>query len=316
MPADFEILLCGCGQHNRRPLNVERAGSFNCGKCGKPLLTVVSSGRAGKDRTEPHHGSLAKAAPYLILAGTIALLVFIAQSSPAPRPNNVAARAPPVVTTAPAALPVASAAPPPAVSPPAPAPLPAMASVPAQSLEIPVSSVFGTPAAQSKAPQSAPNTQQVPPGSASANLAAENLKIVPAPPTGDILARRRTSAIAPFAVETEPGPSYLLKLVNVSNPKDQIMVFVKGGETYSTKVPLGTYHLKAATGDVWYGRQHFFGPQTRFVRVRKKDRTDDDGVQAFKFSQSGNRISGLKISFKKVVGGNTSEESISREEFE
>ena len=157
-------------------------------------------------------------------------------------------------------------------------------------------------------------TQQVPPGSA--KPAAENLKIVPVPPTGDIVARRRRSAIAPFAVETEPGPSYLLKLVNISNPKDQIMVFVRGGETYSTKVPLGTYHLKAATGDVWYGRQHLFGAQTRFLRVRNKDRANDDGAQAFKFSQSGNRVFGLRISFKKVVGGNTSEEPISREEFE
>ena len=158
-------------------------------------------------------------------------------------------------------------------------------------------------------------TGQGAPGISTPAVTAENSKIAPIPPTGDIQSRRRRNAIAPFSVETAPGPSYLVKLVNISDARDQIMVFVRGGETYSTKVPLGTYHLKAATGQVWYGKENYFGTETRFLRVRNTDRGNDDGVQAFKFHQSGNRLHGLTISFKKVVGGNTSEEPINREEF-
>jgi hypothetical protein len=40
-----------------------------------------------------------------------------------------------------------------------------------------------------------------------------------------------------LAIETESGTNYLIKLVKVDNEKDFILVFVKGGETYSTKVP-------------------------------------------------------------------------------
>src|SRR5204863_9360044 len=89
-------------------------------------------------------------------------------------------------------------------------------------------------------------------------------KVAPQPPTGDTQKRARKNGIAPFRIETEGGASYLIKLVSVANAKDQIVIFVRGGETYATKVPLGRYHLRAATGETWYGREDLFGPRTQY----------------------------------------------------
>jgi hypothetical protein len=133
------------------------------------------------------------------------------------------------------------------------------------------------------------------------------------PPTSTIEKTRRRNAIAPFAIETSPGEDYLVKLANANDPKDQIMIYVRGGQTYSTKVPLGTYHMRAATGREWYGKQDLFGPDTRFFRLRTKGKTAD--MQVFNFRRQGNKIIGMTLSFKGVVGGNMEQEKISRGDF-
>jgi hypothetical protein len=137
------------------------------------------------------------------------------------------------------------------------------------------------------------------------------LKPVSSPPTSTIARGRRRNAIAQLIIETESGTNYLIKLVRVDHDKDFIQIFVKGGETYSTKVPLGTYNIREAAGLIWYGLKDFFGPSTRFFRMRNKD-----GRQAnFSFNQQGNIVHGMKLSLKKVAEGNMEEESIRRDEF-
>jgi hypothetical protein len=43
MTDTFSVTKCiGCGQANRHPNDVSRSGSFVCGKCGKPLLSMVA----------------------------------------------------------------------------------------------------------------------------------------------------------------------------------------------------------------------------------------------------------------------------------
>src|SRR5262249_37883917 len=102
-----------------------------------------------------------------------------------------------------------------------------------------------------------------------------------APSTGPIERSLRKNAIAQFRIETEAGANYLLKLVSVASAKDQIWIFVKGGETYATKVPLGRYQLRAATGATWYGRKDLFGPGTSFFRVKAKGTGSDAGILNF-----------------------------------
>jgi hypothetical protein len=128
------------------------------------------------------------------------------------------------------------------------------------------------------------------------------------PPTSMLEKSHRKNAIASLIIETEPGADYLIKLVNAANEKDQIVIYVKGGETYSTKVPLGGYRIRAATGETWYGRNDLFGPDTHFFRLRGES-------PVFYFRQAGRTIHGMKLRLGKVIGGNMEEEKISRSEF-
>jgi hypothetical protein len=145
-----------------------------------------------------------------------------------------------------------------------------------------------------------------------APLARDDKGALPSPPTSTIAKSRRKNAIAPLTIGSEAGTNYLVKLVNVADEKDQIMIFVKGGESYSTKVPLGSYRIRAASGSTWYGRNDLFGPETQFFRLRSKK---DDESSVFKFTQQSNKILGMTISFKKVFQGNMEQEKISRIEF-
>lgn len=139
---------------------------------------------------------------------------------------------------------------------------------------------------------------------------SSDLRPTKSPPTSTLERTRRRNAIAPLAIEGETGTNYLIKLVRIDG-RDSILIFVRGGETYSTKVPLGTYNIRAAAGSIWYGRKDFFGPSTRFFRLRTKD-----GKQVnFSFSRQGNMIHGMRFQLMKVVDGNTEEETISRDEF-
>jgi tetratricopeptide (TPR) repeat protein len=153
-----------------------------------------------------------------------------------------------------------------------------------------------------------------PPGPVAADKIATSG--LPPPPTGDIQRRRRRNAIAPFSVITESGQNYLIKLVNIDNARDQIWIYLKGGESYSTKVPVGTYNFRAATGNEWYGREDLFGPNTRFFRLRAKKGAAVDTQQKLEFRKERNRIFGMTISLKSVANGNMEQESMNRSDFD
>jgi hypothetical protein len=153
------------------------------------------------------------------------------------------------------------------------------------------------------------------PGSTSrqnAPAASSNLQPVPPPPTSTLDFGQKRRAIAPLSIETEAGTNYLLKFIDVANSRDQKLIFVRGGERYATKMPLGSYYIRAASGTTWYGKKDFFGPFTSFFRFKNIDGSQ----QVFAFTQRGNTINGLTIIMKTVVQGNLQQESISRDEFE
>ncbi|MEQ1658682.1 MAG: hypothetical protein ABL896_07885 [Hylemonella sp.] len=114
--------------------------------------------------------------------------------------------------------------------------------------------------------------------------------------------------IAPFQIATPVGEeSYYVKLVDVTNGKTVMTMFVRGGQTWETKVPLGSFKVKYATGMKWYGPQpeRLFGPQTR---VNEAD-------SVFHFRVEGNRVNGYTIQLIKQVGGNLKTRPIGRNDF-
>jgi hypothetical protein len=139
-----------------------------------------------------------------------------------------------------------------------------------------------------------------------------DLKPVNPPRTSTIESGRTRQRIAPLSIISESGTNYVIKFANVSDERDQVMIFVRGGETYQTKIALGTYHVRGAAGETWYGKRDLFGPDTQFFKLRGKDGTQ----QTLRFWQQGRTITGVTLNFQKVVGGNMEQEKISREEFD
>jgi len=79
----------------------------------------------------------------------------------------------------------------------------------------------------------------------------------------------------------------------------------RSGHQVDMRVPFGTYVVKYASGQKWYGYQHLFGPDTAY---NKAD-------QMFAFRREGNQIKGFSITLYAVPGGNVSSLPINSKDF-
>jgi len=84
-----------------------------------------------------------------------------------------------------------------------------------------------------------------------------------------------------------------------------LTVFVYGGQSAKIDVPLGSFELKYATGDTWYGTKDLFGPNTACSKADKR----------FDFKRTGNQVSGHSVELYLQVDGNLETAPISLSEF-
>ncbi|MFC3531510.1 hypothetical protein ACFOLG_04865 [Vogesella facilis] len=112
--------------------------------------------------------------------------------------------------------------------------------------------------------------------------------------------------VAPFTVKTPDGSnSYYLKLVDANTNQPVMSLFVFPAQEYRSTVPLGAYKLRYAHGPIWYGSEHFFGPQTTFMEANS----------VFNFTQEGQHLKGHIVSLIKQPMGNLPTQEISRQAF-
>jgi hypothetical protein len=90
---------------------------------------------------------------------------------------------------------------------------------------------------------------------------SSGLKAVPIE-NGIVRRKKGRDAIAPLKIETPASSDYVLKLVNVHNGAEEMLIYVRRSSLHALKVPLGPYRIHGAFGDVWYGEKHLFGPDT------------------------------------------------------
>jgi hypothetical protein len=112
-------------------------------------------------------------------------------------------------------------------------------------------------------------------------------------------------AVAPFEIKAAQGSHYLLKLVDAYTDSPVLTVFVQSGSTVEVEVPLGTYEVRYASGDTWYGYEHLFGPDTSYSKADK----------TFTFEVVENQISGFTITLYRVAHGNLRTSAIKETEF-
>ena len=125
------------------------------------------------------------------------------------------------------------------------------------------------------------------------------------PYNGDTQMFSQGARIAPFEIKTSRGANYLVKLVSVGTGQPVMTIFVRGGNTVSTEVPLGTYEVKYASGEKWYGHEHLFGPDTSYSKADTQ----------LRFENRGGQISGYTITLYRVTNGNMRTKSIKPEQF-
>ena len=128
---------------------------------------------------------------------------------------------------------------------------------------------------------------------------------VAAPAHGAMRSYTSAPAVAPLGIETSYGGYYFVKLEDPTTKRTVLELFVHGGRTVEVNVPLGTYIMKYASGDQWYGREHFFGPQTAYSKAES----------LFYFTEDARGYSGYTVTLYKVAHGNLETERIAPEQF-
>jgi hypothetical protein len=111
--------------------------------------------------------------------------------------------------------------------------------------------------------------------------------------------------IAPLRIITSPGSYYFVKLVDWSSNRPVMTIFIHSGKTIDVDVPLGSYKLKYAVGETWYGEKDLFGPDTIYSQAEKK----------FDFKITGNQVHGYTVELILQPHGNLSTKRISAKDF-
>jgi hypothetical protein len=128
---------------------------------------------------------------------------------------------------------------------------------------------------------------------------------VPLPASGSVWTSRPGERIAPFEITAAVGQHYIVKLVDAYTDNPVMEIFVHSGTTVKVDVPLGTYNVRYASGQRWYGYLKRFGPGTTYS---KADRS-------FSFSLVNRQITGYTITLFPVPNGNLQTSTISANEF-
>ena len=109
------------------------------------------------------------------------------------------------------------------------------------------------------------------------------------------------STTAPLQIRTRATDgNYVVKIVDWDTAEFIGMYFIQRGGTLSVDVPLGSYRLKFASGNEWYGEKFLFGPTTSYSYAN----------QRLTFHLSGNYAEGHSIELIPRVGGNLTTESL------
>jgi len=125
------------------------------------------------------------------------------------------------------------------------------------------------------------------------------------PPGGEVHYYTGGEPLAPFSIHTAEGSNYFIKLVDRNTGAEVMTVFVRGGEWVETKVPLGNYEFRYASGKDWYGEEYLFGTGTVCVKAEKE----------FDFYNDGMGIMGHTVSLIKQADGNLPTRPITLTEF-
>lgn len=97
--------------------------------------------------------------------------------------------------------------------------------------------------------------------------AVQNCQGIAQPFQGLFSSHFRSPLLAVLTIKVSPDTNYFVKLEDAITGKEVATFFLYRGTTLRADVPLGTFNLKYATGELWCGRKDLFGPGTRASKV-------------------------------------------------
>ena len=109
----------------------------------------------------------------------------------------------------------------------------------------------------------------------------------------------------PFKINNSPNANTLMKLIRVHDGAEVMSIFIRAGQSIKVPVPVGSYVVKIASGQNWYGKTVRFGPTTSYAKL--------DSV--FNFSIKGNELLGHEITLTLMRNGNLSQSPITSADF-
>ena len=112
--------------------------------------------------------------------------------------------------------------------------------------------------------------------------------------------------LAPLTISTPAGDeAYFVKLVDSQTNARLMTLFIPGGATFETKVPLGSIQIRYAVGTDWFGPEQLFGPDTGYFVADK----------TFEFTAEGDVYRGYTVELIRQVGGNLDAQSTTANDF-
>lgn len=125
----------------------------------------------------------------------------------------------------------------------------------------------------------------------------------PLPKSGDgIVYFQKIEAVAPLTIVTKTSKlHYFVKIIDWYTNQVITTFFICSGQQVSMQLPLGSYKIKYATGQIWYGDKYLFGPNTDYSEVDKK----------LAFEKIDDRVTGYTIELFLQQNGNLHTKKIS-----
>ncbi len=128
----------------------------------------------------------------------------------------------------------------------------------------------------------------------------KSLSPVAEPQSGEILIGSEVLNESEITVKASGNSAYFVKLKNRAG--DDILAFyVRANATVTVGVPAEYFYVYFASGDTWYGLEHYFGANTAYAK-------DDEICNFGKYS--------YEYTLYPVNDGNFSETPVNKSEFE
>lgn len=148
-------------------------------------------------------------------------------------------------------------------------------------------------------------TQITETGNVNAGLTVKELTPQPIPETG-YTDNSNFEGVAPLEIKTpSTGNHYFVKIEDAYTKKNIVSYFIRSGDVLNVDLPLGTYNIKYASGQEWYGTKHLFGPKTAYAKAE----------QSFNFRSDGYQYNGYTVKLIEQINGNLKTSSIDQNEF-